>query len=84
MTPLPDNSKKLIGLQRRSWKLFSWRKKSTLYASKASMIFCPQTFPPDNSKKRAALPTSSKTVCTYRRMAPLSTPDNGKGADSRG
>jgi hypothetical protein len=38
----------------------------------------------DNSKKRAALLASSKTVRTYRRIAPESTHHDGKGADSRG
>jgi len=84
MTPLVDNSKKIIGLQRRSWKPFSWRKKSTLYASKASIIFCPQTFRPDNSKKRPALSGLPKAGGTYRQIAPLSTPNGGKGADPRG
>ena len=84
MTPLVDNSKKTIGLQRRSWKLFSWRKKSTLYASKPSTIFCPQTLRPDNSKKHPALSGHPKTGCGYRQIAPPSAPNDGKGADSRG
>jgi ATP-binding cassette subfamily C protein CydCD len=39
---------------------------------------------PDNSDKRAAPLTSSKIVCTYRQIAPVSTHDDDRGSDHRG
>jgi len=78
MTPLEDNSKKFMARHRRSWKHFSWRKKSTPYAIKTSTIFCRQAFPSDNSKKRPTPSSSPKTGCTYRQIAPLSTPNDAK------
>jgi hypothetical protein len=52
MTPFAVSSKMPLGRHRRSWTLFSLRKKNMLCACKPSMIFCRQPFQADNSKKR--------------------------------
>lgn len=52
MTRLWDNSKKRAAARQRSWRLFSWRKKLTLWRCKTSMIFIGRAFLADNSKKR--------------------------------